>query len=522
MKLSLVLEVIEKGGNHIRKMTGDLDTLGRKAGPVAQAMEGVTKAGSRVEASTFRWMRATLRGADAFDRSTAAAARFAGRTGMKALELSAAGAARGIGLTISKVVDLTKSMVSWGALAVGGGIGWLIGDTIKTASTFEQLQIQLEGTEGSAQKAKDALAWVAKFAKDTPYDLTQVADAFARAKQQGIDPMHGAMTALGDAAGASRKELKDAVDAVADAQRGEYERLKDFGITGSTKGAKATFSYLTRAGKSTSKSVKNDMAEIRDAVLEIFNEKYGGGMARQAKSFAGIWSNITGSFTEFELKIANAGFFDALKGKLEKVYAWINKLEADGTLAKWAQNTSDWLEKALDKGQEFIEKDWSSVGKGLGAIVSAFVTLVGWIGKAVDAYSKWDTVVERNHNRDIATTWVPWVSQGERSQARKRWGELDDQLTGRKPVPDSTWQGALRARPTGAKALSDAWSKGLRSGPPALRTPAGTGKPDGKLRVEVDFKNAPAGMRATTTTSAPGVSATTRTAYRGRANGGPA
>jgi hypothetical protein len=515
MKLSLVLEVIEKGGNHIRKMTGDLQSLGRKAGPVAQAMDGVTRSGSRVEASTFRWMRATLRGADAFDRGTAAAARFAGRTGMKAIEIGARGAVKGIGLVIRKTLELAKATVAYGALAIGAGAGWLIGGTIKTASEFEQLQVALEGTEGSASKAKAAMAWVAKFAKDTPYQVGEVTDAFVRARGVGIDPMTGAMTKLGDAAGGARKTLMDAVEALADAQTGEFERLKEFNITTSVKGDKATFSYIDKAGKNASKSVTKSMGAIRDAVLDIFDEKYGGGMLRQSRTLAGIWNNIQDVITSIQLKVANAGFFDAVKGKLQQVLVWLNKLEADGTLASWAQRASDWLTLAVERASEFVEgTDWGKVGSEAVTIAKGFWGIALALAKIVELWSKIPS-----GSSMFAIPGMGRINMGpndaqveavERNQrARSRLGKAFNNM----PMP------------TG-KALNDAWSKGLRSGPPVLTAPGGGGKPraaqDGKLRVEVDFRNAPAGMRATTTTTAPGVSATTRTGYRGRANGGPA
>lgn len=380
MKLSLILEVIDKGTRNIRKMTGDVrDLAGRGMGTLARA---TAIADRRLERMGGGFVGNV-------SRMTASAARFAGRAGLKAIEKAAHGAGYAIGFTIRKALDLTRAIMGWGALASGALLTWLIGGTISTAAEFEQLQIALEGTEGSAEKAQSAMAWVTKFAKDTPYEIQEVTDAFVRARGVGIDPMTGAMTKLGDAAGGARKSLMDAVEALADAQTGEFERLKEFNIGASVKGDNVTFSYIDKAGKNAEKSVKKSMAAIRDTVLEIFDEKYGGGMLRQSKSMLGIWNNIKDTFTGIQLKVANAGFFDKVKQQLQEVLDWVGRLEKDGTLAKWAQQTSDWLSQAVEQAAKFVkETNWKQLGQDAAMIGRAFWSIAVAIAKIVEAWSR--------------------------------------------------------------------------------------------------------------------------------------
>ncbi|HEX7821040.1 MAG TPA: tape measure protein [Sphingobium sp.] len=558
MKMSLILDVVAKGTDRIVKMTRDTRNLsdkgmaplartteavtraaernGRQIGvsaaqvarwgreargaatkgitPLVRATDAVTRAAdrnerqiARVTASTFRWMRATLRAADAIDRAGARTARFVGRAGLKGIELGAIGAAKGLSLVIRKTLDLTKAAVGYGALAAGAVGGWLVGGTVKTAATFEQMQVALEGTEGSADKAKAAMGWVAKFAKDTPYQVEEVTDAFVRARGVGIDPMTGAMTKMGDAAGGARKSLMDAVEALADAQTGEFERLKEFNITSSVKGDQVTFSYIDKAGKNAEKSVKKSMGNIRDAVLGIFDEKYGGGMLRQSRTLMGIWNNIQDSFLGFQLRVANAGFFDHLKGKLQGVLEGLDRLDQDGSLDRWAGNISDWLSKAVDKADEFVHKDWSSVAHGMGAIVSTLVGIVGLIGDAASAWSRWQNAVQKRQAQNVIDGW--FSSPSARINARIRLGEIRDEENGLKGQ-------------TGRK-VGNGWLGALRNGPPALLAKAGarSGQPvAGNVGVTVDFKNVPQGVRTRTKSTGP-VSTRSNTSYRGPANGGP-
>ncbi|MDG4813775.1 hypothetical protein P8629_12270, partial [Hydrogenovibrio sp. 3SP14C1] len=85
----------------------------------------------------------------------------------------------------------------------------------------------LETIEGSQEKAKASLDWIAGFAKKTPYDLAQVTESFVKLKAYGIDPIaDDALRILGDTGSAMGKSLDQAVEAFADAATGEFERLK--------------------------------------------------------------------------------------------------------------------------------------------------------------------------------------------------------------------------------------------------------------------------------------------------------
>ena len=76
---------------------------------------------------------------------------------------------------------------------LGYTIGSLPGQVIETGKMFEALQIRLETLEGSSEKAERAMAWIRQFAKDTPLQLAEVADAYADLRNYGIDPTSGTL-----------------------------------------------------------------------------------------------------------------------------------------------------------------------------------------------------------------------------------------------------------------------------------------------------------------------------------------
>ncbi|MBD3814069.1 MAG: hypothetical protein IE917_17940, partial [Betaproteobacteria bacterium] len=262
-------------------------------------------------------------------------------------------------------------------------------DMFKTAGKFEQFQIMLEGTEGSAAKAKKAMAWVQGFAEKTPYELDQVMEAFVALKAYGIDPMNGSLMALGDGAWGMSKDLMQAVEALADAMTGEFERLKEFGIRASKQGDKVVFTYR-KNGKDIRREAKMTGEDIEKAITGIFSDRFGGGMARQAKTLFGIISNMKDLWSKFLLMVADAGIFDKVKAKLDEWRARLDVMAKDGRLKAWAEKTSKWLEKAFDKGVDFVENtDWQGVAADFERIAQAALR----VADAVNAIAaNWEKV----------------------------------------------------------------------------------------------------------------------------------
>lgn len=218
--------------------------------------------------------------------------------------------------------------------ATAAAVGFLGKEVLGAASQFEQFETQLTTIEGSSEKAKKSLDWIADFAKKTPYEIDEVTDAFVKMKSYGIDPIEGGLlTSVGDMASSMNKSIDQAVEALADAVTGENERLKEFGITSSKdkKTGEITYYYNTSDGKSLSKTVQNDAKEISSALQGIMDEKFAGGMDAMSKTWAGTISNMKGVYTGFLLAIANAGVFDMLKDGLASLAAWIESNEANIT-----------------------------------------------------------------------------------------------------------------------------------------------------------------------------------------------
>ena len=170
---------------------------------------------------------------------------------------------------------------------------------VSSASKIETLQTSLKTAfAGNETASKSAFDQITKFATSTPYQVNEVADAFIKLKNYGLDPSEKALTSYGNTASAMGKSLDQMIEAVADAGTGEFERLKEFGIKSSKQGANVVFTF-----KGMKTKVGNNSKEIEAYLQKLGNVDFAGGMEAQSKTFAGRMSTLKDSVSS-----AMAGF----------------------------------------------------------------------------------------------------------------------------------------------------------------------------------------------------------------------
>ncbi len=314
--------------------------------------------------------------------------------GFKLAEKGAYGLGRGIG---SALRSASKFAVQWAAIGAGAGaagVGAFGFGIIKAASDFEQFQVILENTEGSAAKARQSMDWVKQFAKTTPYEVANVMEAYVQLRSYGIDPMAGSLKSLGNAASGMNKDIMQAVEMLADAQTGEFERLKEFGIRAKVNGSAVAFSYM-QSGKEVTRTAKNNARDIQKSILGIFDAKFGGMMDRQSRTLKGTWSNIKDMFSGFQLDVADAGIFDLIKSKADGLLSTAQQFAKDGTLKSWATEVSHGLEDAVKWASSFTREDFKSaasdiseIARAAWSVAKAFAAIANFAGTVWNAGSK--------------------------------------------------------------------------------------------------------------------------------------
>ena len=202
-------------------------------------------------------------------------------------------------------------------LKVAAPLMLISGLALKSAISIEQYSIAFENLYGSAEAAGDELVYLLNFAKKTPFQITGLVAADKRLSAFGINAREVLVT-LGNTASALGVPLMQSVEAFADAQTGEFERLKEFGIkaievtnsnyealgVGAEAAGKTALSYTDKLGKQRVEIVdRNNSDIVSSTLLSIWNSKYASAMEMQSKSLAGIGSNIKDNFTVAGLSI---------------------------------------------------------------------------------------------------------------------------------------------------------------------------------------------------------------------------
>ena len=268
--------------------------------------------------------------------------------------------------------------------AFSAAVASVVVPIINTAAEFEKFKTVLETLEGSSEAAEKSLDWITEFASTTPYELTEVTDAFVKLRAYGFDPMDGSLRVLGDTAAAMGKDIMQVVEAMADAVVGETERLKEFGIKASKTGEEISFRYAKASGEMTSVTVANNEKIIKSTLEAIWSEKYGGAMNKLSSTWDGMLSNLMDNVTKFEADVAATGLFDSFKdalGEVSKIFEEFSANEANVIGVAKTITTAIAIIARAAQGVSYIITGWRMIAanvevvfKNAGIAVAAIIT----------------------------------------------------------------------------------------------------------------------------------------------------
>ncbi len=164
---------------------------------------------------------------------------------------------------------------------------------VKTAASFEDYGSTLKTITGSQEAAKKAFDDLLEFTSTTPFQLDEVIGGFIKLKSRGLDPSQKALKSYGNTASAMGMSLDQMIEAIADASTGEFERLKEFGITASSQGNKVAFTF-----QGTTTVIKKSSKEIQKYLLQIGDLNFDGAMLEKMKNMNGVFSNLKDTVTQ--------------------------------------------------------------------------------------------------------------------------------------------------------------------------------------------------------------------------------
>lgn len=303
----------------------------------------------------------------------------------------------------SKALKTSAKFVGGTALA-GLAVGTKVGLT--EAANMEQYRNTLEVVMKDTKKAGKTFQWAVKFANKTPFDTGEVVEATTKLTSYGLKAQN-VLPKVGDMASAMGKSMDQAVEAVADAQTGELERLKEFGITKQQ--------IIDHANKiMRGKEIVNQKGQITDqknfnkALFSLMEERYSGSMVKQAKSFKGLMSTIGGVAKSGLAKVmgitdtgatAKGSMLDVIKKQAQDFATEMEKMQSNGTFDKlqedlgtFAKDIGDMMNDVMPKIIEFTSyclTHMPQIASGIKTAAGAFLLFksVQGVAKGIEIFN---------------------------------------------------------------------------------------------------------------------------------------
>jgi hypothetical protein len=170
---------------------------------------------------------------------------------------------------------------------------------LETTAKFQKFEAVLTNTLGSKSEAQKAIKQITDFAAKTPFSVDELTASFVKLANQGFKPTQNEMRKLGDLAASTGKTFDQLTEAIIDAQTGEFERLKEFGILASKQGDKVKFSFK---GVQTQTDFTSD--SIRKYILSLGDLKgVSGAMVAISATLGGQINNLGDDIDKLVLAI---------------------------------------------------------------------------------------------------------------------------------------------------------------------------------------------------------------------------
>lgn len=238
------------------------------------------------------------------------------------------------GKELKKTNSQLQSFASqFSKIATGAGIVFsadLVKDLAKEIITitakFQKFQSVLTNTLGSRSAALGAMEDIKQFATQTPFSVDELTSSFVKLVNQGFKPTKNELRSLGDLAASQGKSFDQLTEAIIDAQTGEFERLKEFGIRAKKEGDRVTFTF-----KGVKEQVDFTAGSIRKYILSLGDAVgVSGSMASVSTTIGGKLSNLGDNLDQILVSIGNrssgliGGFLDFANSALGSVNSALN------------------------------------------------------------------------------------------------------------------------------------------------------------------------------------------------------
>lgn len=247
-----------------------------------------------------------------------------------------------------------------GALGIGISVAGIVAfgkSVVETTAKYEAFQATLKNALG-ADEAERSFGLIKKFASETPFQVDEITGSFIKLVNRGFKPTADQLREIGDVAASQGKSFEQYVEAILDAQTGQFERLNEFGIKASAAGDKVTISF-----KGQTQVVEKNSTAVRDALLNLGEyEGVANSMAAVSETLGGKISNLSDSWDNFQAALGKNGLplitatVEALAANLALLNDIVDevgdRIRNDGGVGQLGKDTYDLASRRLASAKQ--------------------------------------------------------------------------------------------------------------------------------------------------------------------------
>lgn len=260
---------------------------------------------------------------------------------------------------VSSITSAAKSFVKLGTATASVAATLAAKTGLSEAMDLEGYRLQLETATKDTQKASEIMQYAINLANKTPFEGGELVEGASKFEAMGMAAQKW-LPLAGDMAAATNKSFDQATEALIDAQTGELERLKEFGIT-KAKIVEQGEKLFAGVQLVNNKGQIVNQEKFNEALIALMQDRFSGGMEKQAATMKGLWSTVTG-VTKSALatitgittdgSIRSGSALDLLKGKVQLLAGKLEEWQQNGTLDRIAQQ----LDQGLARGAELASQ----------------------------------------------------------------------------------------------------------------------------------------------------------------------
>jgi hypothetical protein len=296
---------------------------------------------------------------------------------------------------------------------------------------YQKFDAVLTNTLGSQQLASLKLQEIATFAAQKPFGINELTASFVKLANAGFKPTNDQMTKLGDLASSTGKSFDQLAEAILDAQTGEFERLKEFGVRAKDAGDSVIFTY-----KGVQTQVEKTSGSIRDYITSLgAAEGTSGSMAKISETLGGKISNLGDAWDQMLISVGKNtdGVFTAsiniIGEAISKVTQYNNELNTVSRF-KLGSNGNDFFKQLNRAINPFAGKGATELEKAVFNVQSAEKAVGDFVSKAasgatdVNAFGK--AMADLKKQGDLALSMRTAASFG--AEVKKQGLSFDEAM----------------------------------------------------------------------------------------------